>query len=180
MSLESSVGRAAVQTLKSFEPATGALLGEVPISSRQTVEKTIARAKKAQAAWGVLPIEERCARLLPPAPRRGIVRSSAASVLAGRADSASTAAASATALVRSRSERPISGPCSWAARSGVAGFPCSFSAESTGFEPLVGCRAEGRSGAQRPPPQARVERLTVRGAASTIALRRHPLGGVRR
>jgi acyl-CoA reductase-like NAD-dependent aldehyde dehydrogenase len=52
------------RTLKSWEPATGELLGEVPIASREDVAKTIARAKKAQAAWGVLPVEERCARLL--------------------------------------------------------------------------------------------------------------------
>ncbi len=50
--------------LKSWEPASGALLGEVPIASRDDVAKTIARARKAQAAWGVLPVEERCARLL--------------------------------------------------------------------------------------------------------------------
>src|SRR5688500_18646728 len=51
-------------TLKSGEPATGELLGEVPISTREDVEKTIARARKAQMAWGVLPVEERCTRLL--------------------------------------------------------------------------------------------------------------------
>ena len=51
-------------TLKSWEPATGELLGEVPITSREDVAKTIARAKKAQAAWAVLPIAERSARLL--------------------------------------------------------------------------------------------------------------------
>jgi len=51
-------------TLKSWEPASGELCGEVPIASRDDVMKTIARAKKAQAAWGVLPVEERCTRLL--------------------------------------------------------------------------------------------------------------------
>ncbi|HVH47855.1 MAG TPA: aldehyde dehydrogenase family protein [Labilithrix sp.] len=50
--------------LKSWEPATGELLGEVPVASREDVLKTIARARKAQAVWGVLPIEERCTRLL--------------------------------------------------------------------------------------------------------------------
>src|SRR5687767_14304366 len=53
-----------VRTLKSFAPATGELLGEVPIASRDDVRNAIARARKAQAAWGVLPVEERCTRLL--------------------------------------------------------------------------------------------------------------------
>jgi succinate-semialdehyde dehydrogenase/glutarate-semialdehyde dehydrogenase len=52
------------RTLKSWEPASGELLGEVPIASREDVMRTIARAKKAQAAWSVLPVEERCTRLL--------------------------------------------------------------------------------------------------------------------
>ena len=52
------------RTLKSWEPATGELLGEVPVASRDDVLETIARARKAQAAWGVLPVEERCTRLL--------------------------------------------------------------------------------------------------------------------
>src|SRR6185436_16321557 len=52
------------RTIKSWEPATGGVLGEVPITSPEDVKRTIARARKAQAAWGVLPVEERCARLL--------------------------------------------------------------------------------------------------------------------
>lgn len=52
------------QTLKSWEPATGALLGEVAISTRADVDSTIARAKKAQAAWAILPVQERATRLL--------------------------------------------------------------------------------------------------------------------
>lgn len=52
------------RTLKSHAPATGELLGEVPIATREDVRAAIARAKKAQAAWGVLPIEERATRLL--------------------------------------------------------------------------------------------------------------------
>ncbi|MBX3262851.1 MAG: aldehyde dehydrogenase family protein [Labilithrix sp.] len=52
------------RTLESWEPATGELLGAVPVASRDDVAKAIARAKKAQSAWGVLPVEERCARLL--------------------------------------------------------------------------------------------------------------------
>ncbi|MFO0736193.1 MAG: aldehyde dehydrogenase family protein [Labilithrix sp.] len=50
-------------TLKSWEPATGELLGEVPITSPEDVLKTTLRARKAQAAWAVLPIEERAKRL---------------------------------------------------------------------------------------------------------------------
>ncbi len=50
--------------LKSFAPATGEPIGEVPIATKEDVRAAIARAKKAQAAWGILPIEERAARLL--------------------------------------------------------------------------------------------------------------------
>ncbi len=52
------------RTLKSFAPATGEPIGEVPIATKDDVRAAIARARKAQAAWGVLPIEERCTRLL--------------------------------------------------------------------------------------------------------------------
>ncbi len=60
----STSGEPKHRTIKSFEPATGELLGEVPIASREDVGKAIARARKAQAAWSVLPIAERCVRLL--------------------------------------------------------------------------------------------------------------------
>jgi succinate-semialdehyde dehydrogenase/glutarate-semialdehyde dehydrogenase len=52
------------RTIKSWAPATGELLGEVRVSTREEVRAAVARARKAQAAWGVLPIEERCERLL--------------------------------------------------------------------------------------------------------------------
>jgi acyl-CoA reductase-like NAD-dependent aldehyde dehydrogenase len=52
------------RTLQSWEPATGELLGEVPIATPGDVAKAIARARKAQATWAVLPVEERCTRLL--------------------------------------------------------------------------------------------------------------------
>jgi acyl-CoA reductase-like NAD-dependent aldehyde dehydrogenase len=52
------------RTIKSWAPATGELLGEVPVSSREDVRAAVARARKAQAAWAVLPVEERCERLL--------------------------------------------------------------------------------------------------------------------
>ena len=51
-------------TLKSWEPATGDLLGEVAITAREDVARAIARAKKAQTAWAVLPVQERALRLL--------------------------------------------------------------------------------------------------------------------
>ena len=50
--------------IASYAPATGELLGEVSISSKDDVLSTVQRARKAQAAWAVLPIEERCERLL--------------------------------------------------------------------------------------------------------------------
>jgi succinate-semialdehyde dehydrogenase/glutarate-semialdehyde dehydrogenase len=52
------------RTIKSWAPASGDLVGEVPISTPADVRATVARARKAQAAWGVLPVEERCERLL--------------------------------------------------------------------------------------------------------------------
>lgn len=54
----------AARTIKSWAPATGELLGEVRVSTRDDVLAAVARARKAQSAWGVLPIEERCERLL--------------------------------------------------------------------------------------------------------------------
>jgi len=51
------------RVIQSFAPATGELLGEVRTSTREEVHAAIARARKAQAAWGVLPVEERCERL---------------------------------------------------------------------------------------------------------------------
>jgi succinate-semialdehyde dehydrogenase/glutarate-semialdehyde dehydrogenase len=51
-------------TIRSYAPATGELLGEVPIASRDEVGAVVARARRAQQAWGVLPVEERCDRLI--------------------------------------------------------------------------------------------------------------------
>ena len=61
---ESANGTSSPRTLRSFAPATGELLGEVPIATAQDVRDVVARARKAQAAWAVLPVEERCERLL--------------------------------------------------------------------------------------------------------------------
>ncbi len=60
----STNGSQAQRVLQSWEPATGALLGEVPVASASDVAQTIARARKAQSAWSILPVEERSARLL--------------------------------------------------------------------------------------------------------------------
>lgn len=62
--VESTKGDAARRALRSFAPASGELLGEVSIATPAEARAAVARARKAQAAWGVLPIEERCARLL--------------------------------------------------------------------------------------------------------------------
>jgi acyl-CoA reductase-like NAD-dependent aldehyde dehydrogenase len=52
------------ETIKSYAKATGALLGEVPIATADEVRKAVARARRAQESWGLLPIAERCERLL--------------------------------------------------------------------------------------------------------------------
>jgi acyl-CoA reductase-like NAD-dependent aldehyde dehydrogenase len=57
-------GGSATKTLKSYAPASGDLLGEVPIMGKDEVLAVVERARKAQAAWGVLPVEERADRLL--------------------------------------------------------------------------------------------------------------------
>lgn len=59
-----SSASARARTIKSWAPATGELLGEVRVSTREDVTAAAVRARKAQAAWAVLPIEERCERLL--------------------------------------------------------------------------------------------------------------------
>ena len=51
-------------TLKSHAPATGALLGEVPIASADDVKRAVVRARRAQEAWALLPVAERCERIL--------------------------------------------------------------------------------------------------------------------
>jgi succinate-semialdehyde dehydrogenase/glutarate-semialdehyde dehydrogenase len=57
-------GGASREVLQSWAPATGQRLGEVRVSPRDEVRGAVERARKAQAAWGVLPVEERCERLL--------------------------------------------------------------------------------------------------------------------
>ena len=50
--------------VRSYAPATGELIGEAPISKPDDVRAAVERARKAQQAWGVLPVEERCERIL--------------------------------------------------------------------------------------------------------------------
>jgi acyl-CoA reductase-like NAD-dependent aldehyde dehydrogenase len=57
-------GTHAETSLKSFEPASGELVGEVRVATRDDVAAAVARARKAQAAWSVLPVAERVKRLL--------------------------------------------------------------------------------------------------------------------
>src|SRR4051812_3394663 len=50
--------------IKSYAPATGELIGEAPNMSAIEVRQVVERARRAQEAWGALPIEERCERVL--------------------------------------------------------------------------------------------------------------------
>jgi succinate-semialdehyde dehydrogenase/glutarate-semialdehyde dehydrogenase len=56
--------RASPPTVRTYAPATGELLAELPVTSDDEVRQVVARARKAQAAWAVLPVEERATRLL--------------------------------------------------------------------------------------------------------------------
>ncbi|HEX7664754.1 MAG TPA: aldehyde dehydrogenase family protein, partial [Polyangiaceae bacterium] len=59
-----SASNSGERTIKSYAPATGELLGEAKIFDATAVQKVVDRARAAQAAWALLPIEERCERLL--------------------------------------------------------------------------------------------------------------------
>jgi succinate-semialdehyde dehydrogenase/glutarate-semialdehyde dehydrogenase len=54
----------APDTVRTFAPATGELLAELPVTPEADVRSAVTRARKAQAAWAVLPVEERAHRLL--------------------------------------------------------------------------------------------------------------------
>lgn len=56
--------KAAREMLRSYAPATGALLGEVPIASTEDVRRAVASARRAQEAWALLPVAERAERVL--------------------------------------------------------------------------------------------------------------------
>jgi succinate-semialdehyde dehydrogenase/glutarate-semialdehyde dehydrogenase len=50
--------------IRSYAPATGELLGEVPVQSAEEVRGAVARARRAQESWGALPVEERAQRMM--------------------------------------------------------------------------------------------------------------------
>ncbi len=52
-----------VDTVRSYAPASGELLAELAVASDEEVRRVVARARKAQRAWAVLPVGERMARL---------------------------------------------------------------------------------------------------------------------
>src|SRR5688500_3855647 len=58
-----SPGRSAGSTIKSHNPATGEVIGEVPVRSADEVRAAVARATAAQESWGLLSVRERCRRL---------------------------------------------------------------------------------------------------------------------
>jgi acyl-CoA reductase-like NAD-dependent aldehyde dehydrogenase len=51
-------------TVRTYAPASGELLAELPVTGEEEIGRVVARARKAQAAWAVLPVEERAQRLL--------------------------------------------------------------------------------------------------------------------
>src|SRR5882762_3373480 len=57
-------GHAEGNTIRSYAPASGDVLGEVHIMTQAEILVAVERARRAQAAWGVLPVAERCERLL--------------------------------------------------------------------------------------------------------------------
>lgn len=50
--------------IQSYSPVSGELAGEVPAMSAEEVRAVVSRAKTAQEAWGALPVEERCERVM--------------------------------------------------------------------------------------------------------------------
>jgi len=67
--LETTVGGTTEQgggarRILSYAPASGEVLGEVPIYSSDQVQSAMARARAAQAIWAELPLEARCERVL--------------------------------------------------------------------------------------------------------------------
>jgi acyl-CoA reductase-like NAD-dependent aldehyde dehydrogenase len=57
-------GTSMTTSVRTYAPATGALLAEIPITSDEEVRRVVGRARKAQRAWAVLPVEERAQRLV--------------------------------------------------------------------------------------------------------------------
>jgi succinate-semialdehyde dehydrogenase/glutarate-semialdehyde dehydrogenase len=59
-----SAGRGSTDRIRSYAPATGVVVGEVAVTSLAEVGRAVSRARRAQQAWAVLPIEERAQRIL--------------------------------------------------------------------------------------------------------------------
>jgi succinate-semialdehyde dehydrogenase/glutarate-semialdehyde dehydrogenase len=64
LAFEGSELKRPTNTVRTFAPASGELLAELPVTGDDEVQRTVARARKAQAAWAVLPVEERAHRLM--------------------------------------------------------------------------------------------------------------------
>jgi acyl-CoA reductase-like NAD-dependent aldehyde dehydrogenase len=56
--------RSGVETIRTYAPATGELLSELAVTPDDEVRRVVGRARKAQAAWAILPVDERAHRLL--------------------------------------------------------------------------------------------------------------------
>jgi acyl-CoA reductase-like NAD-dependent aldehyde dehydrogenase len=61
---ENGKNRARERVIESYAPASGELIGEAPVMNASDVFAAVERARGAQRAWGALPVEERCERLL--------------------------------------------------------------------------------------------------------------------
>jgi acyl-CoA reductase-like NAD-dependent aldehyde dehydrogenase len=59
-----AAGVPGVDVVRSYAPATGDLLGEIKVTPPDEVARTVERARRAQAAWSVLPVAERAERVL--------------------------------------------------------------------------------------------------------------------
>lgn len=60
----SSATNGEVKKLVSVNPATGEVLGEVPVNTPEEVRAAVARAREAQRAWSAVPLRERAQRIL--------------------------------------------------------------------------------------------------------------------
>jgi len=57
------------ETLVSLNPASGEVVGELPVASSQAVNAAVARARAAQPAWAAIALEERVRLLVEAGPR---------------------------------------------------------------------------------------------------------------
>ncbi len=57
------------KTLKSYNPATGKVVGEVPVTPAEEIAAVVARARVAQPAWRELELEKRRQTVQPLGPR---------------------------------------------------------------------------------------------------------------